>query len=654
MSDATHQAGRSGVSGRTAMTFTAALLATALGHGQSPSTTSSSGQATSPVTVVGRVVEADGKTPVASAVVAMNTPGAGPNQGDRVLTDTEGRFFFVNVPAGVWPLTVDKPGYLSGAFGQHRPGGLSRPLDLTQGRPPGEITLTLWRSAILTGRVLDDAGEPMVNVAVRAARLQFLAGHRQLAVMTKTRTDDRGVYRFTSLSPGDYVLAVVATVTAEPAAYAGAIRLEGDLPHAFLQTMTAVGTAPLVAYESVTGVTGSPSLLASSELGVASAPPRQGAWMAYPTTYLPSATKLSSATIVQAVSGRVLTLPDLQVRLTATYQVSGQLTGADGPAPYYAVHLVAADEADAPLFDAATAVTDASGAFAFYGVTPGQYLARVVKTPWPTSGRGLVVASMGGDSDAWVVGQGRGGPAPVPTEPLLAATQAITVGERDVSGIALTLRPGPRVTGRAQFVGSAPQPVAAAWATIAVSLEPANGQSFAAVVPGRFDATGQFTTPSSWPTRYLIRATPPLGWTFDRATYQGRDVSETPIDLVSDLEDVVIVFTDRPALITGTVERTDVEPSAGADVLLFPVDPKSWIDYGRTSVCVRLVSSGPTGAFKFGPPPGGDYYLAAIPDDQAADWRDPAFLQRVAAIADRITVTDGQPITHTLHVRRLQ
>jgi hypothetical protein len=69
---------------------------------------------------------------------------------------------------------------------------------------------------------------------------------------------------------------------------------------------------------------------------------------------------------------------------------------------------------------------------------------------------------------------------------------------------------------------------------------------------------------------------------------------------------------------------------------------------------VRLVPSGPTGAFTFGMPPGGDYYLAAIPDDQAADWQDPAFLQKVSAFADRITVTEGQPITHTLHVRRLQ
>jgi hypothetical protein len=447
------------------------------------------------------------------------------------------------------------------------------------------------------------------------------------------------------------VIAVVATVTSEPAAYAGAVRLEGDLPRAFLQTMTAVGSAPLVEYDAVTGVTGSPGTLATSALGSTSVPPAQGAWMAYPTTYLPTATTLSTARIVQAVSGQTETLPDLQVRLTPTYHVSGELIAPDGPAAYYSVHLVAADAADAPLFDASTAVTDASGQFTFYGVSPGQYVARVVRTPWPTSGRGLVVASRGNGSDAWIAAQGRGGPMPVPTEPLLAATQAITVGARDVTGVLLNLQPGPRVTGRAEFIGSAPPPTAEALAAMTVRLEPANGKSFATVSPGRFDEAGAFATPSSWPTRYLIRATAPGAWTLDRAISDSHELSEVPFDLTSDLKDVVLTFTDRPSQITGTIDRADAE--AGADVLLFPVDPAAWVDYGSVSRRVRLVPCGPTGAFTMPAPPAGDYYLAAIPDDQSGDWQNPQVLQRLSGLADRVTVTEGQPLVHPLHVRRL-
>ena len=134
----------------------------------------------------------------------------------------------------------------------------------------------------MTGRVVDESGEPMVNVAVRAARMGFVAGRRQMAVMTKIRTDDRGIYRFSSLLPGDYVLAVVATVTTESTSYAGAMRANGEPPNSFLQTMTAVGSAPLISYAPVTGVTGNSSRVASSELATASAPPPTGAWLTYP------------------------------------------------------------------------------------------------------------------------------------------------------------------------------------------------------------------------------------------------------------------------------------------------------------------------------------------------------------------------------------
>ena len=649
MLDATRGCGRFAGHSRLLLTVAASIAATTLNYGQSTSTPPQS-QPGPPVTVVGRVVEADGKTPIASAVVALNMSGSGPAQADRVLTDSNGRFFFPSVKPDAYMMSVSKPGYLDGAYRQYRPGGRQSSLNLV-GSSPGEITLKLWRNAVLTGRIVDDLGEPMVDVAVRAVRLAFIAGHRQVADMTKLRTDDRGVYRFSALTPGAYVIAVVATVTSEPASYEGAVRLQGDLPRAFLQTMTAVGSAPLVEYDAVTGVTGSAGTLATSALGVTSVPPAQGAWLAYPTSYLPAATTLSTARVVQAVSGQSETLPDLQVRLTPTYHVSGELIAPDGPAAYYSVHLVAADAADAPLFDASTAVTDAAGQFTFYGVPPGQYVARVVRTPWPTSGRGLVVASRGNGSDAWIAAQGRGGPMPVPTEPLLAATQAITVGERDVAGMVLNLLPGPRVTGRAEFVGSAPQPTAEAFAAMTVRLEPANGKSFATVFPGRFDDAGTFATPSSWPTRYLMGATAPAGWTLDRAIADGHEMSEVPFDLTSDLKDVVLTFTDHATQITGTIDRADAE--AGADVLLFPVEPAAWVDYGSASRRVRFVPCGVTGAFTMPAPPEGEYYLVAIPDEQSADWQNPQVLQKLAGLADRVTVTEGQPLVHPLHLRRL-
>jgi len=634
--------------------FTAALLAIVTVRTQNVPAQTGAGPSPGSGLITGRVVEADGKTPIAAAIVALSRGGGGSfaQDANRVLTDGDGRFFVGDVTAGSYSLTAEKPGYIQGAYGRRRPGGTSLSLDLADAGRQGDVTIVLWRDAILTGRVVDERGEPMVNIAVRAARMGFVAGRRQMVDLIKIRTDDRGIYRFSSLLPGDYVLAVVATVTTESTSYAGAMRANGEPPNSFLQTMTAVGSAPLVSYQPITGVTGNSARVASSELATARVPPPTGAWLTYPTTYLPSATTLSSATVVHALPGQVETLPDLTVRLMATYQVSGQVMAPEGPAGYYAVHLIPLDAANAPLFDTATAVTDSGGVFNFFGVPPGPYVARVVKTPLPTAGR-LGVASMGGDSDSWVSTMGRGTPG-VPSEPLLWASQSVTVSDRNIEGLNLTLSVGPRITGRTQFQGAAAQPSSAALAAMSVSLEPANGLSYRSVYPGRLTPDGQFATPSTWPSKYLIRATAPPGWTFVGATFEGLEVSETPLDLTTDIEGVLLLFTDQTGTITGSVEPDPGGTATGAAVLLFPSDPAAWVDYGRSSRRVREVSVGPKGTFSLPTPPAGEYDLVAIPDEQAADWQNPGFLSRVSAIADHITVTPGQSIAHALHLRRVQ
>jgi hypothetical protein len=191
-------------------------------------------------------------------------------------------------------------------------------------------------------------------------------------------------------------------------------------------------------------------------------------------------------------------------------------------------------------------------------------------------------------------------------------------------------------------------------------LELASGQSFQpaggfdSTLPGRFSNDGQFATPSTWPGRYLVRAggVPP-GWIFKSATSQGRDISETPIDLTGDLNNVVITFTDRSAKIDGTVEGADGQADDGAIVLLFPTDSAAWTDYGRTSRRVRSAPA-PGGRFTVPAPPEGEYFLVAIPDEEAVDWQNPTFLGKVAGLADRIGVVEAQSLTHALRTKRVQ
>ena len=71
------------------------------------------------------------------------------------------------------------------------------------------------RAARSTGPYVDEAGEPLVDVFVAAARR---SSDGRLLNGPSVRTDDRGAYHFGTLVPGDYVIVVPQMQAAMPAA----------------------------------------------------------------------------------------------------------------------------------------------------------------------------------------------------------------------------------------------------------------------------------------------------------------------------------------------------------------------------------------------------------------------------------------------------
>ncbi len=613
--------------------------------------------------IAGRIVDPTG-SPVPNAIVFISKAigsaaplparGAGAG-GDRVLTDDAGRFVFNNLTAGAYNIGSTKPGWLGGAFGRRLPGGSSTVVELADGERRNDLSIAMWRAAVIAGRVTADNGDPLVGVEVRAMKQAFIAGRRQSETPIRAKTDDLGAYRFSDLMPGEYLVAVLSSVLSEPPGFAGAIRASGDRPRAYFQTMTTLGAAPMV-FDRATGVTGADRPLVGSLSQLPGLPAADGAWPAYPTTFHPSSTTMQSAAIVRAISGEVRSDVDVTVRLTPTWQVSGILRDPDGPAAWHAVHLIPAESGDTPLVDVSTAVTDAKGAFTFYGVPPGQYIARIVRVPWPT-GAGQRMGLSGGTGQIPRVATFGGGPSsglpPVPTEPLLHVSESVTVANRSIRDLELTMREGPRIRGRARFEGAKPQPTPDQLRGVGVSLVPANGRVDNASWPGQFSGDGQFITASQWPGRYLIRASAPAGWTFKDATYQGRDVSEAPIDLTADLDNVVITFTDSPRTIKGTVSSEAGKSVEGSAVLLFPVDSTGWVDYGLTSRRVTSNSVGAKGDFTFALPPPGEYCLIAVPAEMAEGWQNPEVLTKLATSAERIRVADAS-ITQALQLKQIR
>jgi hypothetical protein len=124
------------------------------------------------------------------------------------MADARGQFAFRDLPAGRFSLTAARGGYLDGAHGRLRPGGQAQTIDLAADQRVGEITISLWRFAAITGRVVDEHGEPIVNASVRVLKRATVAGQPQFVNGPSDVTDDRGMYRISSLQPGDYVVVV--------------------------------------------------------------------------------------------------------------------------------------------------------------------------------------------------------------------------------------------------------------------------------------------------------------------------------------------------------------------------------------------------------------------------------------------------------------
>ena len=592
--------------------------------------------------IVGQVVDATTGASAPEAIVRLSMPRfamdpAAP--GGRVMADGEGRFFFADLPAGEYYLDATKEGYAPGRFGQRRILSQAQLLSLREGERRTDVTLRVWKYAVIGGTVVDEAGEPVVGVAVRALVRRIVAGRPQYGnqpyLVPSTLTDDRGIFRLPRIEPGTYVVVAPSTQATVPVS----LMTSMDAYALRLALFSAAVTEAPPLGDPRTQQTGDFVLVTMNSVQIPPPPSSPQRMEVYRTAYYPAATTAATATPIAIGAGEERTDLTLTLRPAPAVSVSGRLIGPDGsPPPTTAIRLAGEamrDITTPPLpsgpaevgFDTAAALSDAAGRFMLLGVPPGDYELMHANQ--------FLASDSPGRSPYWL-------------------SQRITVGTRDVSDLVVEVKSPLRVEGRVEFRGATGvQPLTR---NVGLTFESPTGeprQFFISVRAG----TSTFATRAA-AGRYIVRGSM-SGPTSEAAvmesvTLDGKDITDRAFDLSADTTSLVVTFTDRRSKVSGVVKDARGAASPNAAVLVFPVDRERWMGYGASPRTLASVVTSQDGSYTFRHLPPGEYYAIAVNDDDAVDWQDPRTLETLAVQATRLTVAAGVPKTLDLIVKTIR
>ena len=562
--------------------------------------------------IYGRVTVTETGAPIRRAELrAMNDRGI-----SRIATsDAEGRYEFRDLPAGQYRVIGSRSGFVTLGFGQRRGAEAITPIDLAQGQRIN-VNMSLPRAGAITGRILDESGEPVPDVRVQAMRSRIAGGQRRLqpAGVIDT-TDDRGAFRVFGLEPGDYyVVAMIRTPTPEDA--------------------------------RMSAVTG----------------PMRGDIKATVPVFFPGTPGVDQAQVVTLGLGEARA--DIFLSPLRTARVAGVVLDSGGaPAADALVELrsdmlnigfSAAYAGPPPM--AVSAHTGADGSFDIPNVPPGSYTVSVRVQSQRLRGALEAFAAQAGLARAAddLRDKARLELQTLASDPGEMVSMPIVVGNADITGLTLvSVRAG---TLTATFVADAgiTRPIPRA------ELQAVGTTNDVAIINDISTTNGvrQFRLAGLTGLTRLRVTGLPDDWSVKAIVVDGTDVTDVPINMRGGNVEARVVLTDRVTQVSGIVSPFGTAPGAASTdnlpssryVVLFAADSAKWTYPSRF---VKSTRTDAQGTFRVTGLPGNERYLAVALDyleEGQAD--DPQFLERVRTSAIPFSLTDGE--RRTIDVKLVQ
>lgn len=177
----------------------------------------------SSASISGRVT-VGGKTVAGITVVASLSNSFFDNKTvAKTTTDDDGNYKLSGLAAGRFTVLPIAKSYLVASGGAYKEAGWG--VNVAEGETITKIDFALVRGGVVTGRITDSEGHPLIGEKVSIVLKDSGAGvGPQMSMLGAARdqTDDRGIYRVYGLGPGSYKVSV-----GQAASAAGAVSIMG-------------------------------------------------------------------------------------------------------------------------------------------------------------------------------------------------------------------------------------------------------------------------------------------------------------------------------------------------------------------------------------------------------------------------------------------
>ena len=281
----------------------------------------------------GRVVAADTGRPLRRALVRLSSPAV--RESRTTNTDQDGQYEFAQLPASSYTVVASRTGYVQMGYKQVRPGAAPLPFSISDREVKERVDISLPPGGVITGRIVDEYGEPVSDVLVSAQRQQFINGARRpMTVGAPSSSNDIGEFRVYGLAPGDYYVSAAPRGQPNP-------------------------------FDAVSDRTG------------------------YAQTFYPSAADLASAQRISVRSGDTVSNIVIALAQTRLARVSGTVFDASGKPANGGTVMATLRSGFGP--PSATGFVRPDGSFMLGSLAPGEYILRTL--PGSSSGGMFVTSS---------------------------------------------------------------------------------------------------------------------------------------------------------------------------------------------------------------------------------------------------------------------